>query len=205
MILYGRTISPFVRRVAIWCAMQGRDVEMKPLAATEPQDMEAIRAVHPGRRVPVLQVEDGALLIETFAICDWLDETAPEGTRLVPASGIARRDCMQRIGMANATAEKVVGLVYEKNRRPEEFHWPDWQERLVDQVRSGLAAMEAAAPETGFHGGDTPDGSDIAIVCAYEMAEFSNPWLLESGYPKLAALAARAAEQPGFAASKPGA
>ena len=67
MILYGRTISPFVRRVAIWCAMQGRDVELKPLAATEPQDMEAIRAVHPGRRVPVLQTEDGALLIETFA------------------------------------------------------------------------------------------------------------------------------------------
>ena len=31
MILYGRTVSPFVRRVAIWLDLQGRACENAPL------------------------------------------------------------------------------------------------------------------------------------------------------------------------------
>ena len=31
MILYGRDLSPFVRRIAIWCALQGREVERRPI------------------------------------------------------------------------------------------------------------------------------------------------------------------------------
>ena len=106
MILYGRNLSPFTRRVLIWCRMQGRAVEQRPLAATEPADAEAIRAVNPVGRVPTLVLEDGTALTESFAICDWLEETAPEGKRLIPASGTARRDCMQRIATAHSTTER---------------------------------------------------------------------------------------------------
>jgi len=203
MILYGRDKSPYVRRIAIWCALQGRDVEREWLAATDAEDAEAIRAVHPGTRVPVLALEDGTRLIETSAICDWLDETAPEGARLVPASGLARRDCLQRIGLANATAEKEVALIYEKNRRPEALHWAPWIERIRGQIRGGLEAMEMAAPEAGFHGGARPDGSDVAIVIAYQLAEASNPDLLDPRLPALAALAERAMAHPGFAETRP--
>jgi len=146
VILYGRDLSPYARRVAIWARLQGRALERRALAATDPRDAEAIRAVHPGLRVPVLELEDGTRLIESFAICDWLDETVPEGRRLVPASGPARRDGLQRIALAHATTEKIVALVYERNRRPETLHWPEWQERLAGQVRGGFAALEAAAP-----------------------------------------------------------
>ncbi len=203
MILYGRDLSPFARRVAIWAALQGRRVERRPLAATDPNDAEAIRAVHPGTRVPVLELEDGARLIDSFAICDWLDETAPEGRRLVPATGTARRDCLQRLAIAHATAEKIVAMVYEKNRRPAEFQWPDWQERLAGQIRGGFAAIEATVPAAAFFGGEAPDGSDIATVCALQMAEATNPWLLEPGYPRLAALAERAMALPAFVETDP--
>lgn len=205
MILYGRNLSPFVRRVAIWCALQGRSVESRPLAATEAADAAAIRAVHPGLRVPALELDDGTILIDTFAITDWLDETAADanGKRLVPASGLERRSCLQRIAMAHATAEKVVALVYEKNRRPEELHWQAWQERLTDQVRGTLAAMEAALGERTYFGGADVDGSDIAAVCAYQMAEVTNRWLLDPGFPRLAGLAARAMEVPAVRATHP--
>ena len=33
----------------------------------------------------VLVLDDGTHLIESWAICDWLDETAPSGRRLLPA------------------------------------------------------------------------------------------------------------------------
>jgi glutathione S-transferase len=201
LILVGRNLSPYARRIAIWCALQGRAVERKALAATDPADAEAIRRYHPGTRVPALVLDDGTVLIDSFAIADWLDETGTP--RLVPASGLARRDCLQRLAIAHATTEKIVALVYEKNRRPEALHWAEWQERLVGQIRGGFDAMEADAPAAGFHGGETPDGSDIAIVCALQMAEVTNRWLVEGRFPALHALADRAMHLPAFAETHP--
>ncbi|XWN29360.1 MAG: glutathione S-transferase family protein [Devosia sp.] len=202
MLLVGRNLSPYARKVAIWCALQGRNVERVDLAATDPRDAEAIKAYHPGLRVPALVLDDGTTLIDSFAICDWLDDSAPDH-RLVPATGLARRTCMQRIALAHATTEKIVGLVYETNRRPEQYHWPDWRDRLVVQITGGFEAMEAAAPDH-FYGGDMPDGADIATVCAYQMAEVTNGWLLSDNWTGLKGLAEKAMTMPAFAQTYPG-
>ena len=77
-------------------------------------------------------------------------------------------------------------------------------DRLVMQVRGGFDAMEAFAPAHGFLGGDAPDGSDIAVVVAYQMAEVTNPFLVEERYPRLAALAERAMALEAFADTHPG-
>ncbi|MEL6211366.1 MAG: glutathione S-transferase family protein [Pseudomonadota bacterium] len=202
MILYGRYLSPFVRRVGCWLALQGRAFELRELAATDPNDLPKLQAINPVARVPALVLEDGAVLTECFAICDWLDETAPE-KRLVPASGMARRNCLQRIAMAAATTDKAVALVYDKNRRPEEFHYKPWQARLVSQVEGGLGQIEAGLPEDGFLGGAAPDGSDLATVALHDFLTVTNPFLLEAGYPRLATHAARLNALPEISATKP--
>ena len=46
MILYGRNLSPFRRRVAIWCALQGRQLERRELMVAG-LDFEAITATKP--------------------------------------------------------------------------------------------------------------------------------------------------------------
>lgn len=201
MKLIGRNLSPYVRRVAIWCALQDREVEREPLAALDPAHAEALRAYNPGRRVPVLVLDDGTKLIETFAICDWLDETAPD-KRLVPAGGEPRRNCLQRIAFATAATEKAVALAHETSRRPEQYHWPNWQERLRDQIRGTLDALDATAPE-GWYGGNEPDGSDLAIVCAYQYCEVIHPGLLEGHAKTLGALAERAMAIPSVAETYP--
>lgn len=202
MILYGRNLSPFVRRVAIWCAQQGREVERREITV-QGEDFQKLKTLNPVVRVPVLELDDGAKLVETFAITDWLDETAPSGRRLVPESGAARRDTLQRLAIANGVAEKAVSLVYERNRRPEQFHWKEWQQRVVGQVQGGLAALDAAVPDEGWSGKDGPDAGDVASVVAYQFVEATNPWVLESGYPRLAAFVERAMAEPGFAETKP--
>jgi glutathione S-transferase len=202
MILYGRNLSPFTRRVAIWCALQGRQIERRELMVAG-ADFEEIKANNPVARVPILVLDDGVRLIESFVICDYLDETAPNGTRLVPERGAARMECLRRLAVANSTAEKAVAMVYEKNRRPEELHWRDWQARAAGQVQGGLAELDRAAPGEGWSGSDGPDGGDIAAIISFQFVEATNPWLLEPGYPRLAALAERGMGIEAIAATKP--
>ncbi|WP_108661474.1 glutathione S-transferase family protein [Acuticoccus kandeliae] len=202
MLLIGRNQSPYTRRVAIWCALQDRAVERKQLAARDPANAAEITRYNPGLRVPILVLDDGTPLIETATICDWLDETAPEGKRLVPATGVARRDCMQRIALAHQTTEKLVTLVYETLRRPAEYHWPDYQAGVRGQVEGGLGALEAMVPD-GFFGGDTPDGSDVTTVCAWQMAETTAPHIVSGRYPRLGDFAARMMAFPAVAETYP--
>jgi len=203
MILYGRDLSPFARRLAIFCALQGHPIERRAILV-QGDDFERLKTMNPVGRVPVLELDDGTQLSESYAIGDWLDETSPNGVRMLPAGGVERRTAYQRLAMASGTAEKGVALVYDKNRRPEEFHWHDWQRRLVGQIQGGLAALDASVPQSGWSGAEGPDAGDIAAVIAYQFVEVTNPWVLEPGYTNLAAFTDRAmAEIPAIAATKP--
>ncbi len=203
MILYGRDLSPFTRRVAVWCALQGRTPIRRPLKVVG-DDFETLKGVNPVGRVPILQLDDGTALIETFAIVDWLEDTAPVQDKLLPETGIRRRTALQEIAYANSVAEKAVALVYEHNNRPEQYRWPEWRARLEGQIAGGLRAMEAHAPEEeNWLGGAAVYGGDIAFVCAYDFVEATNPHLLAPGYDKLAWMSERANQMPAFADSRP--
>lgn len=202
MILYGRNLSPFVRRIAIWAAMQNVDVERRSIMVTG-DDVDRLKAMNPAIRVPVVELPNGERMIETFAIIDWLEEEAAPAARLLPAGGEERRRIMQLVAFANTAAEKSVALVYEKDRRPAEFQWPEWRDRLVMQVRGALQALEALLPESGFTGGATPNGADIAMVCAFDFAEETNAALLTGDLPRLRAMSEMANELDEFAACHP--
>ena len=202
MILYGRDLSPFARRIAVMCALQGRALERNEILVTG-ADFDRVKEMNPVGRVPVLELDDGTRLVESYAMGDWLDETSPNGVRFLPQSGPARRDAWQRLAVGSGTAEKAVGLVYERNRRPEEYHWMEWQQRLVAQIKGGLASMDASAPTQGWSGETGPDAGDIAAVIAFQFIEITNPWVLDQEYPGLKALAARAMELPAFADTLP--
>ena len=184
LILYGRMLSPFARRVAIWCQLQNRAYESRPLMVNGP-DFEELKKINPLGRVPILVTEDGDTLIETAAITDWLDDTAPEALRLVPATGAARREVLQGVAYANSTVEKGVSLVYDKNRRPPELHWSEWIERWL--------------------GGDRPNAADVAFVIAHDFIKATNAYLVEGKFPRLAAMSAMAADVEAFTATAPAA
>lgn len=203
MILYGRYLSPFVRRVAIWLNLQDRAFELRALAATDPNDLPTLKAVNPIARVPALVLEDGMVLTECFAICDWLDDTAAE-KRLLPEGGLARRQALHWIAIGSATTDKAVAVVYEKNRRPEELHYHAWLERVQGQVAGGLSQIEALLPGEGFLGGAAPSGPDVVLTALHDFVATTNPWLLEPGYPKLVTLAERANAIPAIGETRPG-
>jgi glutathione S-transferase len=203
MILYGRYLSPFARRVGVWMHLQGRTFEHLPLPARGPGS-EGLVEVNPMLRIPALRLDDGTVLIESFAIIDWLEETAPAGRRLLPPSGVERMRRLQGVALANTLAEKAVALSAERIRRPKELHWPDEIARVDMQVAKALEIAEAHTPESGFTGaGGAPDGATVAIVTAYDFTAKVFPEHGGRRYPRLSALSERANALPAFGATRP--
>jgi glutathione S-transferase len=109
MILIGQYDSPFVRRVAIALKLYGMAFEHRPWSVFG--DTEKIAEYSPIARVPVLILDDGEVLTESFAILDALDDLAGRERALIPASGPARRHALQVCAQACGLADKAVSLV----------------------------------------------------------------------------------------------
>lgn len=199
MILTGRYLSPFVRRVAIWLALQGRAYEHQPIMVTG-DDFERLKQINPFGRVPALTLDDGTTLVETWAIIDWLEETAPSGKRLLPADGAARLRALQGVAAAHNLAEKGVALVYETVRRPKEFHWLDWIERVRGQAKTGLDILESHAHLISV---ESAPGVAAATIAAFDFVALMHASLVGESYPALKALSAAANARTEFSASKP--
>lgn len=198
MKVYGRFLSPFTRRVMITLNLQGRAWEHQPIMVTGP-DFERVRQLNPLGRVPALELDDGRVLADSGAIVDYLEDTTDK--RTLPVTGPKRHAAMQTIALAVGATEKAVALVYERQRRPEQYHWADWQARLETQIVGGLDALETETPAAGFFGGAAPDGVDVAVVCLVDFVSTMHPHLLTQ--PKLKALAERANALPAFETTHP--
>ena len=203
MILIGRLLSPFVRRVQVTLNLLGLECERKPMGTATHAD--AIGEVNPLRRVPVLVLDDGEALIDSNAILDYLDETAGPERALVPASGPGRRKVLRLLALAVGAAEKAVTVYYEKTRRPDDKVWDEWIEQCSNQVRGGLGALEQAVPEDGgWLAGTAMSQSDITTAVVYEFITIVLPDLIgDTDYPRLKALVARMNELDGYASTHP--
>ena len=81
MILYGSTLSPFVRKVMAYAGEKGIELELKPIALsdTDPDFCSA----SPFRKMPALQDGDFCLA-DSSAIIHYLEAKYPEPA-LIPA------------------------------------------------------------------------------------------------------------------------
>ena len=141
MILAGRFLSPFTRRVAITLKLLGLRFEHRPYGTIP--DADKIREMNPLGRVPALVLDGGETLIESSAILDYLDELAGPERALTPPRGTERREALRAIGLALGVMEKAIAAHYERTRRPEDKRWEAWMEKFDGQTRDGLAALEA--------------------------------------------------------------
>lgn len=206
LIVYGRTLSQFTRRVLIWAKLQGWDVESVKIQVVG-EDFEKLKEIHPLGRVPIAETESGERLIEAWAICDWLESVASEDKRLLPSDADARREVMQFVAVASGLADKTTYWLYETQRRPEEKRWEDWAARLAGQASGAFDLLEAKIPAGGgFMGGDRPNAADVAAVIAWDFGAFTGALAAAGGgdrRPKLGALAAKMNEIPAVAETKP--
>jgi maleylpyruvate isomerase len=122
-------------------------------------------AINPQGLVPTLQGEDGAVLTQSLAIIEWLDETHP-APPLLPKDPMRRalvRAFAQVVACDTHPVQnlKVLARLRELGLAEEKVtEWAAWANR------EGLAACETLiASEAGpFCFGDTPTLADLCLV-----------------------------------------
>lgn len=79
MKLYDFPLSPSPRRARVFAAEKGIDLEMVTVNIREMEQFEdSFRRISPNCTVPVLELDDGTTLCDSFAIWRYLEEIQPE-------------------------------------------------------------------------------------------------------------------------------
>ena len=199
MILIGLYDSPFVRRVAVAMRLYGMAYEHRPWSVF--RDPDKIAPYNPLKRVPTLVADDGAVLIESAAILDWLDEQAGPERALIAASGPERRHALKVCALASGLADKAVSLVYE--RAVHDRSTPVWIERCRNQIAGALDALEAdrASRDGPWWFGGKINHADIAVGCVLRFVSEAHPDVFDAArWPALAAHSEACEALPDFQA-----
>ena len=162
----------------------------------------AYAAVNPQKLIPALEV-DGAVLTQSLAILEWLEEAYPEPP-LLPATP-AERAVVRAMALAIACDIHPLNNLRVLARLRADFgagetainHW------IASWIADGFEAMETMIISHGgaFAYGDTPTMADCCLVPQVYSARRFNVDL--APYPRLVAAADRAAELNAFGAAHP--
>ncbi|MEL0110300.1 MAG: glutathione S-transferase family protein [Rickettsiales bacterium] len=208
MKLIGSMRSPFVRRVAITLNVQGMPFEHLDVPVFD--QPEEVGKYNPLTRVPTLVLDDGEVLIESYAMIDAIDDMVGPEKALMPAHGKERRHVMRIVAAATGTMDKAQWAAYETRFHPKEKVHQPWIDHNDKSVEGGLAYLDGLAKEAGgdgfLAGGGALSQADISGVVAYTFAGLARPKLGIAGkYPNIAAFAGRLeATAPFKAAALPG-
>ena len=203
MKLHGYFRSAAAYRVRIALNLKGLPAEQVPhhLRKGE-QCAPAFLAINPQGLVPAFENDDGAVLTQSLAIIEWLDETYPDPP-LLPKDPLRRakvRAFAQALACDTHPVQnlKVLNRLRQLGLAEEKVtEWAAWINR------EGLSACEAlVAHEAGpFCFGDEPSLADICLVPQFGNARRFGVDV--SAFPRLLKAEAAAKEMTAFADAAP--
>ncbi|MDN7904654.1 glutathione S-transferase [Burkholderia diffusa] len=203
MKLIGMLDSPFVRRAAISAKLLDLSFEHESISVF--RQFDKFQTFNPVVKAPTLVTDDGATLIDSSLIVDYLDHCVAPERRLLPDAADARLRTLVPVGFALAAAEKTVQVVYEHALRPAEKQHAPWLERVLGQIEAAYGELEPlVAAANGWLGGARLLQSDVTVAVAWRFTQFmaaDYPALARidpARYPALAAHSARAEALPAF-------
>ena len=168
MILYGSSLSPFVRKVLAFAAEKGIEMESRPtgIGSTDPDFVRA----SPFRKMPAL-VDGDYTLADSSAIVHYLDALRPE-PNLIPTEARARGtaiwfeewsdtllfSCGAKMFFNRVVAPRFLG-------REGDLAVADAAER--DELPPLLDYLEGVVPASGFLVEDRFTLADIAVASPF--------------------------------------
>jgi glutathione S-transferase len=197
-ILFGRFLSPYVRRVGISLNILGISFEHSVISAVD--DEEKREAVNPVGRVPALQLENGKILIESSAILDHYDEAVGPARALVPISGERRREALQILAVTTGAIDRSMTANAERRRAVPE---PGRIDRLLRQCKQGFELLEQKLKGKDYFDGNSLLQTDITCATAFSFVNHIFPATLpDSDFPTIAALSKNSESMDAFIAAR---
>ncbi len=202
MILIGRYLSPFVRRVATTLNFYDMPFEHMPLQHTG-DDVPKLRRYNPIGRVPALVLDDDQVIIESAAILDYLDREVGPQRALMPSDGPSRNRAMTLLGITTGAIDKAIMTAYEIRFRPEEKRHQPWVDRCTDQAISGFSYLNDQLDGDWFVD-DRMGQVDITVAIGWQFLAIGKEDLKAAiDAPKLDALLERMTQMPQFSSTMP--
>ena len=175
--------SPFARKVRIAAIETGLIDKIEFISATVAPGTanEEYSKITPLKKLPVLILDNGDVILDSYVIVEYLDELAG-GNKLIPAAGPARWKVKSEHSMLQGMTDAMLLCRYEVGVRPKEFLWQAWYDDQWDRAWQGLTRFENH-PDILTR---PMDAAQIALVCVLGYADFRFPdcgW--HKAFPKL--------------------
>jgi glutathione S-transferase len=197
MKLLYQTHSPYARKVLVAAHEIGLADRMEVIHhETSPtRRNEAVYALNPLGKVPVLVLDDGTALFDSNVICEYLD-SLHDGPRLIPADAAARLRVLRMQALAQGIADAGIAARWDIERRPEALRWPLLRDAYLDKVAASCDYAERElGPDTA------PDLGAIALATALSWIAFRDVHDFRAGRPRLAAWYERFETRPSMRAT----
>ena len=202
MIVYGSTLSPFVRKVLVVAAEKGLEVETRASRPGEPPP-EGFEEASPFRKIPALRDGDFTLADST-AIAVYLDAKHPE-PRLIPEEPQARGRVMWFDEFSDTISQpSKLKIFFNRVVAPMIGRPADEaaaQKAEAEELPRIYAYLERVAPPAGsFLVGDRLSLADISVASPFVNLQHAGSPLDAAAYPRLAAWVEPILARPSFAA-----
>ena len=200
MILYGSTISPFVRKVAAYCNQKGLEFELRRVGIGDPDP--GFRAASPFAKMPAL-VDGDYALADSSAIIHYLEAKYPHPP-LIPADPRDRGRvvwfdewadtllfaCGARMFFNRIVAPRFLG-------RDGDLDAADAAER--DDLPPLLDYLEGVIPDSGFLVGDRLTLADISVASPFVNFRHLKLVIDAARHPRIARYTNAILSRPSFA------
>jgi maleylacetoacetate isomerase len=176
------------------------------------QRSPAYLSINPAGLVPTLIDDDGAMLTQSLAIIEYLDEAHPQTMRLLPESVLARAQ-VRAAALAIACDVHPLNNVRVLSYLSNELNATQAQKDawIAHWISIGLDAFEKSLPQSkvssegkssnAFCFGDTPSMADCVLIPQVFSARRFNVDV--SKYPRVAAIDAHCNTLPAFQIAHP--
>jgi glutathione S-transferase len=193
--------SPFARKVRIAAIETGLidKIEFTPATVAPGQANEEYSKITPLKKLPVLILDNGDVILDSYVIVEYLDELAGGG-KLIPASGPDRWKVKSDHSLLQGMLDSMLLCRYENMVRPEPMRWKAWSDDHWNRAWTGMARFESK-PEVLSGPFNI---AQIGLVCVLGYADFRFAdcgW--RKAYPKLDAFYQKALERTSVKISAP--
>jgi glutathione S-transferase len=173
MKLFTTPASPWVRRCVVSITELGLEDRVERIPTKWPHTWATqtteytpeFIAATPVARIPALVTDDGLQLVESHAICDYLNEIG--GYKLLPQSGRTRWELMSIISITSGALEAQISRRAELLRKPSERS-DDYIRKMHDREHRCYAVLDSM---TGAFVADV-DLAQITLACALSYHDF---------------------------------